>query len=231
MADNTPQSDKMSGWLRSVAGIFVKLEDAPEAPAAAPATAPTSAPSAAPTVPTSEDFVQDLQNRFRKLLEEKNQPGFDFYEFSMMLLRSSAAPTPDQFQTAFEGAKLMNPQCSPSVLLESANFYKKELQVAFQNTIQAGEQKKQTLVSDKAKEQQQLQQEVGQLDTKIQQLRQQLATLEESRQVKVGDLQNIDSRYEGKLQEVAQKMAATQVAKEGLLSEMTLIEQGIRQLK
>lgn len=173
----------MSGWLRDLAGVFVvlddqKAEEKPAAPASAPAPSapPKSTPVSAPVfvAPASNDFVEDLRNRFRKILEEKNQPGFDFYEFSQMLLRTSTNPSVEHFKTAYEGAKLLNPNCNQQFLLESAAFYKTELQKAFEATVSAGEQKKNALTTEKAKEQQQLNTEVNTIEQQLAKLKQEI---------------------------------------------------------
>ena len=120
----------MGGWLRDLAGVFVVMDEQKEDPKPSNSTPPPSTPSFAGknsttainapvfTPPASNDFVEDLRNRFRKILEEKNQPGFDFYEFSLMLLRTSSNPSVEHFKTAYEGAKLLNPNCNKQFLLD-----------------------------------------------------------------------------------------------------------------
>ena len=85
-----PQKNKMGGWLRDLAGVFVVMDEEtkPTTSTPPPSTSPTpsfagknsSTTINAPvfTPPASNDFVDDLRNRFRKILEEKIQPGFDF---------------------------------------------------------------------------------------------------------------------------------------------------------
>jgi len=233
-----PQKSKMSGWLRDLAGVFVvlddqKTEEKPAAPASAPASSapPKSTPVSAPVfvAPASNDFVEDLRNRFRKILEEKNQPGFDFYEFSQMLLRTSTNPSVEHFKTAYEGAKLLNPNCNQQFLLESAAFYKTELQKAFEATVSAGEQKKNALTTEKAKEQQQLNTEVNTIEQQLAKLKQEIANLEKAQTEKLAALNGIDSKFTDKFAEIEQKIQATVTAKEGVASEISLIENGIKQ--
>lgn len=228
----------MSGWLRDLAGVFVvlddpKTEEKPAAPASVPAPSapPKSTPVSAPVfvAPASNDFVEDLRNRFRKILEEKNQPGFDFYEFSQMLLRTSTNPSVEHFKTAYEGAKLLNPNCNQQFLLESAAFYKTELQKAFEATIAAGEQKKNALTTEKAKEQQQLNTEVNGIEQQLADLKQKIANLEKIQTEKLAALNGIDSKFTDKFAEIEQKIQATVTAKEGVASEISLIENGIKQ--
>ncbi len=230
----------MSGWLRDLAGVFVVMDDkkTEEKPTTAPPPASTSATAAkspataAPSIsapPASSDFVDDLRNRFRKILEDKNQPGFDFYEFSLMLLRTSTNPSVEHFKTAYEGAKLLNPNCNQQFLLESANFYKTELQKAFEATVSAGEQKKSALNAEKDKEQKQLNNEVSNIEQQLGKLKQQIADLEKAQSEKLSALNGIDSKFNDKFVEIEQKIQATVTAKDGVANEMALIENGIKQ--
>jgi len=232
----------MGGWLRDLAGVFVVMdEDKTESkPATSP---PPSSPTPsfagknsttainAPvfTPPASNDFVEDLRNRFRKILEEKNQPGFDFYEFSLMLLRTSSNPSVEHFKTAYEGAKLLNPNCNQQFLLDSAGFYKSELQKAFEATVSAGEQKKTALNAEKDKEQKQLNNEAATIEQQLSKLKQEIANLEKVQAEKIAALNGIDSKFTDKFVEIEQKIQATIAAKEGVANEMTLIENGIKQ--
>lgn len=233
----------MSGWLRDLAGVFVVMEDQKEEEKPSKPTLPPSSPNPsfagknsttainAPvfTPPASNDFVEDLRNRFRKILEEKNQPGFDFYEFSLMLLRTSTNPSIEHFKTAYEGAKLLNPNCNQQFLLDSANFYKSELQKAFEATVSAGEQKKTALNAEKEKEQKQLNNEAANLEQQITKLKQEIANLEKMQAEKIAALNGIDSKFTDKLVEIEQKIQATVTAKDGVANEIALIENGIKQ--
>lgn len=238
-----PQKNKMGGWLRDLAGVFVVMEDQKEEEKTSKPTPPpsSSTPSFAGknsttainapvfTPPASNDFVDDLRSRFRKILEEKNQPGFDFYEFSLMLLRTSSNPSIEHFKTAYEGAKLLNPNCNQQFLLDSANFYKSELQKAFEATVSAGEQKKTALNAEKDKEQKQLNNEASNIEQQLSKLKQEIANLEKIQAEKIAALNGIDSKFTDKFVEIEQKIQATIAAKDGVANEMTLIENGIKQ--
>ena len=221
-----------SGWLRNIASIFVEVEPA-EASVSQPAVQASSTPVAMPSTviaqPASTDFVGELRARFKKIMDDKNQPGFDFYEFSMMLLRSSSNPSEEQFKTAFEGAKMLNPSCNKAFLLSSAGFYKNELQAAYENTIQAGEQKKGTIGSEKQAEQKQLSTDLSNIDQQLNRLRKEIQNLEQQKNEKDAALRSIDMKYNGKLAEIEGKIIATATAKDGVLNDILLIESGINQ--
>jgi hypothetical protein len=237
-----PQKNKMGGWLRDLAGVFVVMDEQKEEEKPSSSTPPSpstpsfagknsttalNAPVFAP--PASNDFVENLRNRFRKILEEKNQPGFDFYEFSLMLLRTSSSPSVEHFKTAYEGAKLLNPNCNQQFLLDSANFYKGELQKAFEATVSAGEQKKTALNAEKDKEQKQLHSEVSNIEQQLAKLKQEIAHLEKVQAEKIAALNGIDGKFTDKFAEIEQKIQATVSAKEGVANEIALIENGIKQ--
>jgi len=239
MAEQEPQKSKVGGWLRDLAGVFVVIDEGQKTEEAnTPAKTSTQTPNfagkstaSAPVfvAPASNDFVEDLRQRFKKILEEKNQPGFDFYEFSMMLLRTSSSPSVEHFKTAFEGAKLMNPNCNQKFLLDSATFYKSELQKAFDATVSAGEQKKNSLNAEKDKEQKQLNTEVANIEQQLAKLRQDMANLEKMQAERLTALNGIDSKFQDKFVEIEQKIQATIQAKDGVASEISLIENGIKQ--
>lgn len=238
MAEQEPQKNKTGGWLRNLASVFVVIDETKtdDKPSTANATPPTNVPTpnttpviATAVTPSSDEFVEDLRNRFKKILEDKNQPGFDFYEFSLMLLRTSSNPNVEHFKTAYEGAKLLNPSCSQQFLLDSANFYKVELQKAFEATVSAGEQKKTELNTDKDKEQKQLNNEVATIEQQLSKLKQQIADLEKVQTEKLTALNGIDSKFSQMLAEIEQKIQATLAAKEAVANEIVLIENGIKQ--
>ncbi len=236
------EKQNTGGWLKKVAGIFVEIpaeeiEVTPQQTTSNNQTTGTGFAgfqgSSNPVPPSSQttlpnDFVEDLRNRFKKVLEEKNQAGFDFYEFSMMLLRSSSNPSSEQFKTAFEGAKMLNPNCTNQFLLSSADFYKKELQTAYQNTVQTGEQKKQSINTEKATEQKQLNADLGSIDQNLTKLKQEILNLEKLKAEKTSALQGIDNKFNDKLQEIEQKIIATATAKDGVLTDILLIENGVK---
>lgn len=231
MAEQEPQKSKTGGWLRNLANVFLVMDETKEGakPTSANSQVPANVPSVASTLPTSDEFVEELRNRFRKILEDKNQPGFDFYEFSLMLLRTSSSPNVEHFKTAYEGAKLLNPNCSQAFLLESAAFYKSELQKAFEATVSAGEQKKGKLNADKDKERKQLNNEATNIEQQLAKLKQQIADLEKAQTEKLTALNGIDSKFSELFAEIEHKIQATIAAKDGVANEIALIETGIKQ--
>jgi len=88
-----------------------------------------------------EDFVQRLQN----LINQNNQPGFDFLEFTESLFEEKQNPTPEVFKTVFRIAQKIDKSLTPARLLDSAMFYKDLVQRTAETEINKGVSKKQGL--------------------------------------------------------------------------------------
>ena len=67
-----------------------------------------------------EDFVKRLQN----LINQNNQPGFDFLEFTESLFDEKQNPDPEVYKTVFRIAQKMDKSLTPSRLLDSSRYYK-----------------------------------------------------------------------------------------------------------
>ncbi len=81
-----------------------------------------------------EDFVQRLQN----LINQNNQPGFDFLEFTESLFEEKQNPTPEVYKTVFRIAQKIDKSLTPSRLLDSAMFYKDLVQRTAETEINKG---------------------------------------------------------------------------------------------
>ena len=100
-------------------------------------TAPL-APVGVQEQPLLEDFVQRLQN----LINQNNQPGFDFLDFTESLFEEKQNPTPEVYKTVFRIAQKIDKTLTPAKLLESAMFYKNLVQQTVDNEVSKGEMKK-----------------------------------------------------------------------------------------
>ena len=92
-----------------------------------------------------EDFVQRLQN----LINQNNQTGFDFLEFTESLFEEKQNPTPEVYKTVFRIAQKIDKSLTPSRLLDSAMFYKDLVQRTAETEINKGVSKKQGLQAEK----------------------------------------------------------------------------------
>ena len=110
-----------------------------------------------------EDFVQRLQN----LINQNNQPGFDFLEFTESLFEENQNPSPEVFKTVFRIAQKIDKSLTPARLLESAMFYKDLVQRTVQQEISKGDAKKRGLQTEKDTERSNLDNSLKDTRTKI----------------------------------------------------------------
>jgi hypothetical protein len=171
-----------------------------------------------------EDFVQRLQN----LINQNNQPGFDFLEFTESLFEEKQNPTPEVYKTVFRIAQKIDKSLTPSRLLESAGFYKDLVQRTAETEINKGVSKKQGLQSEKDNEKTNLDNGLKDTRTKIQQLTRQIQELQNQELTMNNQLLAIDQRYNGRFIEIDKKVNAIRNAKEQVISSIVDIESGIK---
>jgi len=226
---------QQNDWFKKIKGIFI--EDSPAAtaaPAQASGRQPNTAPVAAPAInypATSADanLIDDLMGRFQKLIEEKNQAGFDFFEYSTMVLGVSQTPSSDHFKMAFQGAKVMNAGVSKEQLLNSAAFYKQALETAYADTIKKGEEKRRSVEQQQVAHQQKLNQELGNIEQQIANFEKKITELQASKATKATELNTLAGAFAPQIAEVETKLNATALAKDQIMGRLAMIEEGIKQ--
>ncbi len=171
-----------------------------------------------------EDFVQRLQN----LINQNNQPGFDFLEFTESLFEEKQNPTPEVYKTVFRIAQKIDKSLTPPRLLESAMFYKDLVQRTAETEINKGVSKKQGLQSEKDNEKTNLDNGLKDTRTKIQQLTRQIQELQNQELTLNNQLLAIDQKYDGRFIEIDKKVNAIRNAKEQVISSIVDIEAGIK---
>jgi hypothetical protein len=171
-----------------------------------------------------EDFVQRLQN----LINQNNQPGFDFLEFTESLFEEKQNPSPEIYKTVFRIAQKMDKSLTPARLLESAMFYKDLVQRTAETEINKGVSKKQGLQTEKDTEKTNLDSGLKDTRSKIQQLTQQIQELQNQEVTLNGQLLAIDQKYQGKFSDIDSKINAIRNAKEQVLVSIVDIEAGIK---
>ena len=224
-----PQND----WFKKIKGIFI--EDS--SPAAAAPAQTGSLPNAAPmpavvnyaATPADAGLIDDLVGRFQKLIEEKNQAGFDFFEYSTMVLGVSQSPSSDHFKIAFQGAKVMNAGVSKEQLLNSAAFYQQALETAYADTVKKGEEKRRTIEQQQVAQQQQLNQEIDGIARQIADFEKKITDLQASKATKATQLNTLAGTFAPQITEVEAKLSATALAKDQVMGRLAMIEAGIKQ--
>ena len=171
-----------------------------------------------------EDFVQRLQN----LINQNNQPGFDFLEFTESLFEEKQNPTPEVYKTVFRIAQKIDKSLTPARLLDSAMFYKDLVQRTAETEINKGVSKKQGLQSEKGNEKTNLDNGLKDTRTKIQQLTKQIQELQNQELVLNNQLLAIDQKYESRFNDIDRKVNAIRSAKEQVIVSIVDIEAGIK---
>jgi hypothetical protein len=171
-----------------------------------------------------DEFVKRLQN----LINQNNQPGFDFLEFTESLFEEKQNPSPDVYKTVFRIAQKIDKSLSPSKLLDSAMFYKDLVQRTAETEINKGVAKKQGLQSEKDNEKTNLDNGLKDTRAKIQQLTRQIQELQNQEASLNNQLQAIDQKYDGKFSDIDRKVNAIRSAKEQVIVSIVDIESGIK---
>jgi len=171
-----------------------------------------------------EDFVQRLQN----LINQNNQPGFDFLEFTESLFEEKQNPTPEIYKTVFRIAQKIDKSLTPSRLLDSAMHYKNLVQRTAEGEIEKGVTKKQALQAEKENEKNNLDSGLRDAQTKIQQLTRQIQELQTQESALNSQLLAIDQKYESRFIDIDRKVSAIRNAKEQVIVSIVDIEAGIK---
>jgi hypothetical protein len=171
-----------------------------------------------------EDFVQRLQN----LINQNNQPGFDFLEFTESLFEEKQNPGPEVYKTVYRIAQRFDKSLTSDRLLNSAIFYKDLVQKTAESEISKGEAKKQGLQTEKDTERNNLDKNLREARARIQQLTQQIQELQ-SQELSLGNqLMAIDQKYNGQFTDIDRKINAIRNAKEQVIVSIVDIEAGIK---
>jgi hypothetical protein len=171
-----------------------------------------------------EDFVQRLQN----LINQNNQTGFDFLEFTESLFEEKQNPNAEIYKTVFRIAQKMDKSLTPSRLIDSAMFYKDLVQRTADSEIHKGESKKHELQAEKDNEKNNLDSSLKNTRTKIQQLTKQIQELQNQEVALNNQLMAIDQNYQGKFIDIDRKINAIRNAKEQVIVSIVDIEAGIK---
>ena len=182
------------------------------------------APAGVQEQPLIEDFVQRLQN----LINQNNQPGFDFLEFTESLFEENQNPGSEVFKTVFRIAQKIDKSLTPDRLLESAMFYKNLVQSTVQQEISKGDAKKRGLQTEKDTERNNLDNSLKDTSTKIQQLSKQIQELQNQELTLNNQLSAIDQKYNRQFIDIDRKIIAIRNASEQVLVSIVDIEAGIK---
>jgi len=171
-----------------------------------------------------EDFVQRLQN----LINQNNQPGFDFLEFTESLFEEKQNPGPEVYKTVYRIAQRFDKSLTSGRLLESSMYYKDLVQRTADSEISKGEGKKQGLQVEKDTERNNLDKNLRETKAKIQQLTQQIQELQSQELALGNQLMAIDQKYNSQFIDIDRKINAIRNAREQVIVSIVDIEAGIK---
>jgi len=171
-----------------------------------------------------EDFVQRLQ----KLINQNNQTGFDFLEFTESLFEEKQNPDQEVYKTVFRIAQKIDKSLTPSRLLDSAIYYKNLVQQTADGENAKGESKKQELKAQKDTEKTNLDNNLKNTKAKIQQLAKQVQELQNQEVALNNQLMAIDQKYDSQFIDIDRKISAIRNAKEQVIVSIVDIEAGIK---
>jgi len=185
---------------------------------------------ASQTTPGTQDqsLVEDFVTRLQNLINQNNQPGFDFLEFTESLFEEKQNPSPEVYKTVFRIAQKIDKSLSPARLLDSAKYYKDLVQRTAETEISKGASKKQGLQSEKDNEKNKLENGIKDIKTKLQQLSQQIQELQNQEVSLSNQLLAIDQKYESNFIDIDRKISAIRNAEEQVIVSIVDIEAGIK---
>lgn len=166
-----------------------------------------------------EPYLETVVNMYEKGFEGLNQEGYDFYEFYKSIIQFDVN-NPATYTMAFGMAQAINKGITKDFLIQKSEYYVTEITKVYNDYVSAGNGKKQQLLATKSNE-------TTQLSNDLQQLRQQLASLQTLIETKQNELNLIDSKYQPQLNEIDCKLMANDVAKNKILGSITTVKQGL----
>ena len=171
-----------------------------------------------------EDFVQRLHTH----INQNNQPGFDFIEFTETLFEESQNPNAEVYKLVFRIAQKMDKSLTPERLLQSSNYYKELVRQTADAEVGKGETKKKNLLSEKETEKNTLEKSLKDIRKKIDQLSLQITEFQKQEVSAHNLLSDIDQKYTSQFSDIDNKITAITAAKEQVISSIVDIEAGIK---
>lgn len=181
-----------------------------------------------PVVVVDNNTIETFVNKLQELINQNNQPGFDFLEFTETLFEESKNPTSDVFKMVFRIAQKMDKSLTPDKLVQSAAFYKNLVQQAADGEVNKGLNKKNALQVEKDSERKNLENVQTTANSKIEKLQAQILDLQSQSNDAGFQLSAIDQKYEDQFVDIDSKISAITTAKEQVISSIVDVESGIK---
>jgi len=174
----------------------------------------------APVQPSGNRFLNDIVAVYDKGFVKLNQPGYDFFEFFKMVSKGGI-DNPQVYGMALEMAQSVDNSVNKASLILQSDYYITELQKLHESVGADGTKKMSDLTANKGSETITL---TGDIDT----LKKQLELLSGQLRERESALAEIDNKYQPKLSEIAEKLAANDTAKDMIISSINKVKNNIQ---
>lgn len=174
---------------------------------------PTSTSQASP------EHIAKALDAYKQGLQSLKQPSYDFLNF-FDALSDEDKNNPAIYQMAVKFATSMDKSVTKDKLIQSADFYVSKIQEHYSNYVTSGNNKKQTVLSQKADENRSLSADLDLLEQQAQAIQTQI-------QDRKNKIASIDSKYAIQLSDIDSKLAANDIAKNEIVSSLETVKQGI----
>ncbi|WP_316785816.1 hypothetical protein [Pedobacter frigiditerrae] len=166
-------------------------------------------------------FLTDILAVYEKGFESLNAQGFDFFELYKSVM-AVGVTNPQSYQMAFTMGKTINPSLTKEFLVEKAKFYIAEIEKVHSKYDTDGKTKKSTLDTNISAQKQSLTKSITDLESKIAQLQQELAT-------KKAELLKVGEGNREQYSEIQLKIEANNFAKNKILESINTVLTGVNQ--
>jgi hypothetical protein len=174
-----------------------------------------------------QTVLNEVVSVYEKGIDSINMPGYDFYEFYKAISTVSGA-SEQAYQMAFQMARSMDSNLTPQKLLSDAEFYISKINEVHNQYTTQGQQKLNTLDAKKNEEKNRLTVEIDQATRDVNNLRNQLQTLEAEINQKRLKLSTIDNNYFPQENSVREKLMANDHARQLSISKLLMVKDGIQ---
>lgn len=175
----------------------------------------------------TDKLIETFVGKLQELINQNNQTGFDFLEFTETLFEESQKPDSEVFKMVFRIAKKIDKSLTPEKLIQSANFYKNLVQQAADSEILKGQNKKITLEKEKDNEKRKLEKIQTDANTQIETLNSQILDLQTQSNNASNQLSAINKKYQEQFSDIDIKINAIDNAKSQVLNSIIDVELGI----
>lgn len=170
---------------------------------------------------TTNRFLNDIIAVYEDGFEKLNQPGYDFFEFYKAVISIGGGDNPQAYQMAFQMAQSMDKTVTKDSLVKQSDYYIGELEKVHANFSSGGSKKIADMQSNKNTESNSLTSDINSLTTQIELLNGQLKE-------KQNALAAIDTKYSQPLIDITEKLAANDIAKNTLISNINKVKNNIQ---